>query len=139
MMHLPQYLKKLIDNTFIRFLFVGGINTIFGYLLFCGMVALLKDPYISVVAATVIAVIFNFKTYGKLVFKSKDNSKIFRFFAVYLSVMCLQMLLLKLLAQYGLKNPYIAGGLLMGPMALTSFLLMRKFVFYTRSSDNNSN
>jgi len=130
-MNVPSSIQRIINNSFVKFLFVGGINTIFGYVLFCGVVAVLKNMYISVFVATVIAVLFNFKTYGKLVFKSKDNSKIFRFFGVYLFTMSVQMGLLKLLALAGIANPYVAGGMLMIPMAVLSFFLMRKFVFYT--------
>jgi putative flippase GtrA len=85
--------------------------------------------YVSVVVATIIAVLFNFKTYGALVFKSKDNSKVFRFIGVYLCTMCIQMMLLKALSAAGITSPYIAGGIILLPVSLLSFFLMRKFVF----------
>lgn len=136
-MNLPPIIKKLLNASFIKFLFVAAMNTCFGYLMFITCVYLLKNEYVAVVVATVIAVLFNYNTYGRIVFKSKDHSKIYRFFGVYLFIMGMQMLLLKALAFLGLANPYIAGGILTLPMAGVSFLLMRKFVFNTAPPKND--
>jgi putative flippase GtrA len=115
---------------FIKFLIVGGINTLFGYLIYAFFVFLVTNPYVAVVLATIVAVLFNFRTYGSIVFKSKDYSLLWKFFAVYLFLMFIQMGLLKTLMMVtGMTNSYIAGAMLTLPMALLSFLLMRKFVF----------
>ena len=131
-MSLPTLIKKVFHISFIKFLFVAGINTLFGYLIFSLTVFLLKNVYVSVVVATIIAVLFNFKTYGALVFKSKDNSKVFRFIGVYLCTMMIQMMLLKALSLVSIANPYIAGGIIILPVSLLSFFLMRRFVFNDR-------
>jgi len=134
-MDLPALVKKVFQLSFIKFLFVARINTLFGFLIYALTVFILKqlfscsNVYLAVVIATIIAVLFNFKTYGTLVFKTKDNSRIIRFFGVYLCTMSLQMLSLKLLSLAGITNPYIAGGVILLPMSLLSFLLMRRFVF----------
>jgi putative flippase GtrA len=108
---------------------VGGINTCFGYLMFALWVFLLKNVYLATVVATVINVLFNFNTYSRIVFKSNDHSRVYRFFGVYLFAMSLQLILLRTFAHFGLTNPYLAGGILVLPMAALSFILMRKFVF----------
>jgi len=128
-MSVTSFIKRVFHVSFIKFLFVAGINTLFGYLIFSLTVFLLKNVYLSVIVATIIAVLFNFKTYGSLVFKSKDNSKVFRFLGVYLCTMTIQMLLLKGLSLIGIPNPYIAGGIILLPVSLLSFILMKKFVF----------
>lgn len=122
-------IKKFLYHPFLRFLFVGGLNTAFGYLVYAFLVYLIKNAYIAVILATIVGILFNFKTYGSLVFKSKDNAKLKRFFAVYLCTMVVQISLLKALTSAGVSNSYVAGGILTLPMALMSFLLMRKFVF----------
>ncbi len=132
-----RHIKTVFNYSFIRFLFVAGINTCFGYGMFAVVVFFLKNVYLSVVVSTVISVLFNFKTYGALVFKSKDNSKIFRFVGVYLCTMTIQMSLLKLLALAGILNPYIAGGVILLPVSLLSFFLMRKFVFNYAAVQND--
>lgn len=130
-MNLYAFIKRVLRIPFMKFLFVASINTCFGYLMFAGCVYLLKNVYVAVVVATIIAVLFNFNTYGRIVFKSKDHSRVYRFFGVYLFAMGIQMLCLKGLSLAGVTNPYIAGGILTLPMAGMSFLLMRKFVFNT--------
>lgn len=126
-----SFIKRLFELSFIKFLFVAGINTAFGFLMYALCVFVLKNVYVAVVVATIIAVIFNFNTYRRIVFKSNDHSRIYRFFGVYLFNMGLQMLLLRALAQVGIKNPYLAGAILTLPMAGLAFILMRKFVFHT--------
>ena len=128
-MDIAKLIKTIFNITFIKFLFVAGLNTCFGYLMFAGCVYVLKNVYLSVFVATIIAVLFNFNTYGRIVFKSKDPSRVYRFFGVYLFVMGVNMLLLKAFALGGITNAYLAGGILTVPMAGVSFLLMRKFVF----------
>jgi putative flippase GtrA len=130
-MNILRLIERIFNISYVKFLFVAGINTCFGYLIYVGCVYLLKNVYASVVVATIIAVLFNFNTYKRIVFKSKDNSRIFRFFGVYLFTMGIQMSLLKLLALAGITNAYIAGAILTLPMSFMSFLLMRKFVFNT--------
>ena len=128
-MNLQRLIKTVFEISFIKFLLVAAMNTCFGYLMFVTCVYVLKNEYVAVVVATIIAVLFNYNTYGRIVFKSKDHSRVYRFFGVYLFIMGMQMLLLKALAFAGLANPYIAGAILTLPMAGVSFLLMRKFVF----------
>jgi len=124
-------IRKLYKNLFLKFLIIGALNTAFGYLIFCVFTFFLGNAYMSIVLSTVAGVLFNFKTYGTLVFKSHDNSRIFRFFAAYLIIIGIQMVLLKWLNSIGIINPYLAVGLMVLPMAALSFVLLRKFVFHT--------
>ena len=124
-------IKKLSNSAFIKFLFIGGLNTAFGYLSFCGFTFLLGNAYTSVILATISGVLFNFKTYGTLVFNSKDNSRILRFFAAYLLLIGIQMVLLKWLNLWGITNPYLAVAIMILPMSALSFIILRKFVFHS--------
>jgi len=137
-MRLPSLVKKIFNIHFIRFLFVAGINTLFGYSLFALLVFFLKNEYVSIVISNVIGVLFNFKSYGALVFKSHDNSKILRFFGVYLCTMSIQMMLFKGFKLAGITNPYIIAGIIVLPVSLLSFLLMRKFVYHHRLPENTN-
>jgi putative flippase GtrA len=141
--NLLQFLKKILDNSFLRFMLTGGLNTVFGYLIFSLFVYLTGKPSLSVILANIVGVLFNFKTYGKFVFKSKDNSRIYRFAGVYLFVTVAQISSLKLLAQIGITNPYAGAAIVTLPIAAASFILMRKFVFrqnltFTDSIENGS-
>ena len=121
----------------VKFLFVAGINTLFGYSIYALILFLLKNVYASIVLSNIIAILFNFKTYGAIVFKSHDNSKIFRFFAVYLFAMCFQMGFMKVLNMAGVTNSYLAGAIITLPSAGLSFLLMRRFVYIRKVSEGN--
>ena len=125
-----RLLKKISDTLFLRFLIIGGLNTVFGYLIFCFFTFITKNAYTSIVLSTISGVLFNFKTYGNLVFNSKDNSRIVRFFAAYGFVIAAQMVFLKWLNSMGILNPYVAVAIMVLPMAGLSFILMRKFVFH---------
>ena len=115
-----------------KFVFTGGLNTVFGYAVFSAFEYFTGNPSLSVVLANIIGVLFNFKTYGKFVFDSKDNSRIYRFFGVYVFVTIGQIFSLKLLRLLGVANPYIAAAIITVPMAALSFVLMRKFVFHQK-------
>jgi putative flippase GtrA len=121
-------LLKKLDQPFIRFLFVGGINTLFGYGLFAFFIYLHLHYSVASLLSTVLGVLFNFKTTGKLVFKSSDNRLIVRFFAVYGMVYVVNILFLKGFKWLGL-NFYIAGAILVLPLAILSYILNRRFVF----------
>jgi len=119
---------SLINNKFIRFLFVGVINTIFGYSLYALFLKLGFHYSIAVLASTVIGIIFNFFTTGRLVFQNTRNSLIFKFFGVYGIIYFTNVFLLKIFDLYSF-NLYLAGAVLILPMALLSFVLNKNLVF----------
>ena len=96
-------IKKLLSNSFLKYLLIGGLNTVFGYSIFAVYTFLLGNAYLTLILSTVTSVLFNFKTYGVLVFKSHDNSKIFRFFAAYAFIIAIQMVLYNGLTQVGME------------------------------------
>jgi len=78
--------------------------------------------------ATVAGVLFNFRSTGRLVFGNRDNSRLWRFMAVYLVCYLLNVGCLRLLSAVGV-GPYLAQGLLFPPMTVVAFALNRAFVF----------
>lgn len=116
--------KKL----FIRFILVGILNTLFGYGVFALLVFLGVHYSLAAFAGTVLGILFNFKTTGKLVFGVSDNKLLFRFFGVYGATYCLNVLGLKLLSALGIDY-YTGGALLLLPMAAAAFALNRFYVF----------
>jgi putative flippase GtrA len=117
-----------MDPRFVRFLFVGVLNTAFGY--GCYYLALrLGLHYAAAMGlATVMGVLFNFKSTGGLVFGSHDNRLIFRFIAQYLLVYAVNISGIAVLEAAGLR-PEWGGALMLLPMAVLSFVLSKKFVF----------
>lgn len=117
---------RALDPRFIGFLIAGGINTLFGYAVFSGLVLVGVLPHVAVVVSTVSGVLFNFLTIGT-VFRSRDPRRLPRFLLVYAAILGLNMALLDLGMRAAL-SPLLAQAVILPVFALT-FLVMRRFVF----------
>lgn len=126
---LPKFLRTPARVQFVKFLFVGGLNTLFGYGVFAFFIWLGFNDVLAPLFATIINVLFNFITYGNIVFKNNNWRLIFRFFAVYSIVYVSNVVGLISFAKCGLENRYISGFILLLPLALLSFILNKKYVF----------
>jgi putative flippase GtrA len=121
-------------HKFARFLLVGVLNTLFGYFLYGTLILIGLDYKLAVLLATILGVLFNFQTTGKLVFGSKNNKLIFRFVLVYVVTFLLNVEVLRIVdaIDIGIEQKtkmLIAGAILLLPMAVISFILMKLFVF----------
>lgn len=117
-----------MQNQFLRFLAVGVLNTAFGYGLFAIFLAISLHYSLALALATVLGVLFNFKTFGALVFRSHDNKRIFRFILVYVVVYSVNVAGIALLARIQI-SPFWGGAAMLLPCALLAFVLQKKFVF----------
>ena len=113
---------------FLRFLVIGAINTVFGYAVFATFILMGIHYAVAALLGTILAIIFNFNTTGRLVFRSRDNRLIFKFFAVYGVNYVVGVGILKFFKMFGVHVLVTAAvGAL--PTAIFSFALMRRFVF----------
>jgi putative flippase GtrA len=93
------------------------------------LLILLGVPYpLAVFLSTAAGVLFNFKTYGTLVFGSHDNRLIGRFILVYALIYVLNLIPLAWAKRNGVSL-IAAGAVIALPMAAISFALNRRFVF----------
>lgn len=113
---------------FARYLLVGVINTAFGYSVFALFVLLHLHYAVAAFLSTVLGILFNFKTTGVIVFKSRDNRLILRFSCVYGVTFVLGIAVLKAFKALGV-HVLVTAAVMALPMAALSFLLMRRFVF----------
>jgi putative flippase GtrA len=123
-----EAIRELLQRQFITFLMVGVLNTLFGYSLFALLIYVGLHYTIATFIGTVLGVLFNFKTTGKLVFDSHDNRLLWKFFGVY-GVMYFFNIIGLYFLDILIKNIYISGAVLILPMALVGFVLNRRFVF----------
>jgi len=123
-------LNKIWTIRFVRFLFVGGINTLFGYLVFSILILLQIHYAVASLFSTILGVLFNFFTTGRIVFKNNDPKLVFRFFGTYGLTYIIGVLLLMIFDFYRV-NMLIAGAILIFPGAMLSYFLNRKLVFNT--------
>lgn len=121
---------RLWSIQLIRFLVVGGLNTVFGFSVYSIFILLHLHYVLAALLGQICGIMFNFKTTGTIVFKNKDNRLIFRFFAVYLVTYLITIGLLKLFSIYGVGS-LVAGAIIILPIAFLSFLLNKRFVFDT--------
>jgi len=120
--------RRMLNSQLLRFMLVGGLNTVVGYALFAVFVWI-GLPYPAAIGlATVLGVTFNFQSTGRLVFGGARLSQLGRFVAVYGFVYLLNVGSVALLLRAGL-NVYVANAVVLVPLALLAFVLQRRFVF----------
>ena len=90
----------MIRKEFVRFMLVGILNTIVGYGLYALFIFLGFNYVLSSLFATILGVLFNFQTIGRMVFKKHCNSLVFRFISVYVIVFFIGIGLIKMLKDY---------------------------------------
>ena len=122
------YKKFINQHTGVKFFIVGILNTIFGCLIYTILIWSKFNSFLALLFSMILGVFFNFKTFGALVFKSNDNSRIFRFFLIYISLYLFNNIVLYFLIDTYV-NRYLAGFIVLISSALISYFLNLKFVF----------
>ena len=118
-----------ISWRFTKFLFVGALNTLFGYGIFAIFNFLNFHYTLSTLIATILGILFNFKTTRIIVFKNNDNKLMIRFISIYGAMYFIAILELKLFTLLNLNNMYYNYAIILFPNALMAYILMKKFVF----------
>jgi putative flippase GtrA len=119
--------------TFARFLFSGGINTAFGYLSYAALVLTGMPLWLAVAGSTVLAIVFNFYSYGGLVFGQTSRRYMPRFLAFYAALGLANYLLLRVLSHFGM-GPLLAQAILVPLLAIAGYVGLRHLVFGQRGS-----
>lgn len=113
---------------FVRYIIVGVLNTSFGYAAFVGFLHLGGPLWLSVAGATASALVFNFVSYGRLVFSQTSLLVIPRYLMFYALLGCLNFVLLRLLGMLDIPFAW-AQGLLLPVLAVCGYLGFSHFVF----------
>jgi len=128
-----EWIKKILSHKLIRFFLVGGLNSLFGYCIFALLIFVgLSYPW-ALLVGTFLGILFNFKTYGRLVFNSRDNKLIGRFILVYAVMYGFNYTGLTIFQSLGISN-YVGGAILTIPSGLLGFFLNKMFVFSNKAS-----
>lgn len=125
-MHLPARIRP--NSRFLKFLLVGGVNTAFGYSVFVFSLWLGMHYAVAAAVATVLGVLFNFKSTGRLVFQNKGNHLLPKFISVYVVVYVVNVLGLAVLLRFGITE-WLGGLILILPSAMLSYVLNSRYVF----------
>lgn len=117
-------------STFVRFLIAGGVNTLFGFLVYSLAILSGLQIWQALLAGTVAGLGFNFVTTGGYVFRDLTVRRFFRFAGAYALIYLINLGLALLLSGW-MDSAILIQAIITIPMALGSYLLMSKFVFET--------
>jgi putative flippase GtrA len=133
---LAQGLLRLVNDQRIRFLAVGGVNTVVGFAIFAAVNEwLLRDVRFGYLAALVIsyaiALVLAFYLYRRFVFHVQGNSLVdlLRFTSVYAVSIGINLVALPLLVEAGNAPPLLAQAVILIVTTLVSFVGHRYFSF----------
>ncbi len=121
------FLKKEIEQL-VLFFMVGGINTLFGYSLYALFLYFGLHYTLASLFSTIGGVLFNFKTTGIIVFKNHNNKLLLKFIGVYAITYLLNIGCLRIFDIVNV-NMYLAGAIVLIPVALIAYTLQKRFVF----------
>lgn len=119
----------------IFFFLIAGVNTLFGYALFALLIYLKLNLYLATALAMVGGIIFNFNTYGRLVFKNFIWNKIFGFTGIYAFTYVINIVLIKILSKQ-IDSLYIVQLILVVPIGLMVYFLNKRYVFIGGRNEN---
>lgn len=123
---LPERIRP--SARFIRFLLVGVLNTAFGYGVFVACLWLGLHYAVAAAVATVLGVLFNFKSTGSLVFRSRGTGRLHLFVSVYVATYVVNVLALAVMLRFGIPE-WLGGLIMILPSAILSYVLNSKYVF----------
>ena len=116
------------NKKFILFLCVGLLNTLFGYSIFAFFLWIGVHFTISALISTIAGILFNFTTFGRIVFKSNSYSNLPKFVFIYALNYFLGVGVLYYCDQLD-YNLYFVQAILLMPTAVLRYLLMKYFVY----------
>jgi putative flippase GtrA len=122
-------LRVVWTSRFIRFLVVGGVNTLFSYVLFSAFILSGVNYRATVLVCAVICIIFNFNTIGRIVFQNRDARLLARFLALYAVITLVNYFGLQLLVEVGRLHPLVGQAVVLPVIVALSFVLNRSWVF----------
>ena len=125
-----MYLLNSKHTQLYKYLIVGGVNTVFGYSIFAIFIFFGFHYSLAVLIATILGVLFNFQSYGRLVFKNYSWYFLPRYITGYIIIYFVNLILL-LIFDLLVSNLYISGLMVIPFMAILGYLLNKRYVWKT--------
>jgi putative flippase GtrA len=117
----------------LRFLVVGGVNTVFGYSMFALIYLFTHQHNVALLAANVVGVIFNFFTTGRIVFGNRTFRTLAPFCLAYGVALALNAIILNGLIALRI-SALIAQAISLPVVVIVSYVINARFVFRTASA-----
>ena len=129
-MNYPLILSGLLDNKVSRFLLSGLINTAFGYAIYAALIYLDIPYLVALLISTILGIIFNFFSFGRLVFGGYRDWIVFsKFIFSYALIYLFNGGVLIILTKEFLFSPYLGQMLCIPPGIILSWTLMNYWVY----------
>lgn len=124
----------LAGRRILKFIGVGALNTCVGYAVYALIVMVGFSFQVALFVATVLGVLFNYISYGRIVFKA-DNGfyPLVKFVVAYTIIYGFNAVLLYFIILAFSLNEYMAQAICLVPSVALSWLLMNFWV-YKRSA-----
>ena len=119
-------MKFFPANGFFKFLVVGAVNTLLVYLIYAVFIFFGFGYAVAQAIALVFGIITGYKAQSRFVFR--ESGSFFTYVAIWIFLYLVNIFGIGLLIQYG-AGSYLAGALMIPPMAGVSFVLQKFFVF----------
>jgi putative flippase GtrA len=132
----PRALRALLAREEIRFLLVGGVNTVVGYglfALFLLVTGYLASLYLSYACAIVLA----FVLHRRFTFRVRGNVAVdfIRFVGVYVVSLAINTVVLPLLVEVAGLHPLVAQGVALVITTVISYVGHKLFSFRRRPAE----
>ena len=125
-----MYLLNSKYIKFYKYLIVGGVNTVFGYSVFAILIFFGFHYSLAVLIATILGVLFNFQSYGRLVFKNHSWYFLGKYITVYTFIYFVNLILL-VIFDLLVSNLYISGLMVIPFIAYLGYFLNKRYVWKT--------
>jgi putative flippase GtrA len=123
-------LNKWSDKIHLKFILVGLLNTIFAYTLFAILILFKMNTFFSLFISTTAGVVFNFITFGHLVFKLKSSKLMFsKFIFTYFISYMMNVYLLKSFMDFFYCNTFVAQIIALPFVVFFNWISMNYWVY----------
>lgn len=134
-MQCQLFSKGIFNSGLIRFLLAGVINTLFGYAVYAALIYINTPYLVALLVSTILGVIFNFFSFGRIAFQKNCNLRIFiKFLASYALIYAVNSIFLILFMKQFLLSPYISQILCIPVGVVISWILMKYWVYKVKAT-----
>jgi putative flippase GtrA len=122
-------LKSIYKSEIVRFLIIGILNTIIGYLIFVAFYFFIEERNFALSLTYIFSILFNYKTYAKYVFTVRDKQIFINFVIIYISIFIFNISILEFFINILLLNIYISQFLAICIVTPILYILNKRYVF----------
>jgi putative flippase GtrA len=114
---------------FLKYLVVSSINVILGYLIYLSLVVYGASIELSLLANYLFGISFSYFANQRIVFKVLDMSRLWLYFIIHIALLIFNIYLLKSVESFLNYDKLILQAVLVFPLALVNFAIMKFIVF----------